>query len=148
MYDDIDEDYYKPIRIGNAFSSNYIDYESNGDKDKKLSIKDYFNEIRPYLNDLIDSYRTHSEWKVQLTMPIKFFSLKILKELLLRIIAAITDILISNEADEIIEKIFDYFLKRYQEGLERSIKGSEFVYGRVDLLHYIFLRKSLKRGGS
>ena len=43
MYDDIDEDYYKPIRIGNAFSSNYIDYESNGDKDKKLSIKDYFN---------------------------------------------------------------------------------------------------------
>ena len=75
-------------------------------------------------------------------------SLKILKELLLRIIAAITDILISNEADEIIEKIFGYFLKRYQEGLERSIKGSEFVYGRVDLLHYIFLRKSLNRGGS
>ena len=35
VYDDIDEDYYKPIRIGNAFSSNYIDYESNGDKDKK-----------------------------------------------------------------------------------------------------------------
>ena len=76
MYDDIDEDYYKPIRIGNAFSSNYIDYESNGDKAKKLSIKDYFNEIRPYLNDLIDSYRTHSEWKVQLTMAIKFFSFK------------------------------------------------------------------------
>ena len=56
--------------------------------------------------------------------------------------------MISNEADEIIEKIFDYFLKRYQEGLERSIKGSEFVYVRVDLLHYIFLRKSLNRGGS
>ena len=33
------EDYYKPIRIGNAFSSNYIEYESNGDKDKTLSIK-------------------------------------------------------------------------------------------------------------
>ena len=34
------EDYYKPIRIGNAFSSNYIEYESNGDKDKTLSIKE------------------------------------------------------------------------------------------------------------
>ena len=34
------EDDYKPIRIGNAFSSNYIEYESNGDKDKILFIDD------------------------------------------------------------------------------------------------------------
>ena len=26
-----EEDYYKPIRIGNAFSSTYIEYKSNGD---------------------------------------------------------------------------------------------------------------------
>ena len=26
------EDYYKPIRTGNAFSSSYIKYKSNGDK--------------------------------------------------------------------------------------------------------------------
>ena len=31
IYHNIDEDYYKPIRV-NAFSSNYIEYESNGDK--------------------------------------------------------------------------------------------------------------------
>ena len=30
----------------NAFSSNYIEYESNGDKDKPLSIEEYLNEIR------------------------------------------------------------------------------------------------------
>ena len=73
MYDDIDEDYYKPIRIGNSFSSNYIEYESNGDKGKTLSIEEYFDEIRPYLNNLIDSYRTQGQWKVQLTMRINFF---------------------------------------------------------------------------
>ena len=28
-YESYKEDYYKPIRIGNAFSSNYIKYESN-----------------------------------------------------------------------------------------------------------------------
>ena len=39
MYDDIDEDYYKPIRIGNAFSSNYIKYESNGDKENNYQLK-------------------------------------------------------------------------------------------------------------
>ena len=34
-----EEGYYKLIRIGNAFSSNYIEYKSNGEKDKPLSIK-------------------------------------------------------------------------------------------------------------
>ena len=34
-----EEDHYKPIRIGNAFSSNYIEHKSNGDKDKSLSVK-------------------------------------------------------------------------------------------------------------
>ena len=31
-----EEDYYKPVRTGNAFNRNYIEYESNGDKDKTL----------------------------------------------------------------------------------------------------------------
>ena len=30
-----EEDSYKPERIGNAFSSNYIEYKSNRNKDKK-----------------------------------------------------------------------------------------------------------------
>ena len=29
MYDDIDEDYYKPIKINSAFNDDYIEYESN-----------------------------------------------------------------------------------------------------------------------
>ena len=29
-----------PVNIGDAFSSNYIEYKSNGDKDKTLSMKD------------------------------------------------------------------------------------------------------------
>ena len=34
----INEDYYKPIRINEAFNSNYIEYASKRDKDKTLSI--------------------------------------------------------------------------------------------------------------
>ena len=30
------EDYYKPIKINNAFKNNYIEHQSNGDKDKTL----------------------------------------------------------------------------------------------------------------
>ena len=39
LYESDEEDYYKLIRTGNAFSSNYNEYESNGVKDKTLSIK-------------------------------------------------------------------------------------------------------------
>ena len=51
-------DSYKPVRIGNAFSSNYLEYKSNGDQDKTLSIKDYLDEIKPYLSDIINNHKT------------------------------------------------------------------------------------------
>ena len=41
-----------------------------------LSIKEYFAEIKPYLNDLIDDFKTQGEWKIQLTMTINFISSK------------------------------------------------------------------------
>ena len=42
--------------MGNAFSSNYTEYKSNGDKDKILSLKDYLNMIRPYLSHTINNH--------------------------------------------------------------------------------------------
>ena len=33
-----DEDYYKPTKTKSAFVDNYIEYESNGNKDKNLSL--------------------------------------------------------------------------------------------------------------
>ena len=38
LYESDEEGYYKPIRTGNLFSSNYIEYESNGNKYKTLFI--------------------------------------------------------------------------------------------------------------
>ena len=44
-----------------AFNNNYIQYESIGDKDKILSIKEYINIIRPYLSDIITDHKTEGE---------------------------------------------------------------------------------------
>ena len=44
------------------------------------------------------------------------------------------EILIGNGTDEINEGLFDSLLKRYQKGLEDSMKGGEFVFDNVDLL--------------
>ena len=46
------EDFHTPIRVGNFYSNNYIEYESNGDRDKNLSIEEYLNKIKQYLKIL------------------------------------------------------------------------------------------------
>ena len=42
------EKFYKPVRVTNFWSNNYFEYESNGDRNKTLSVKEYINKTRPY----------------------------------------------------------------------------------------------------
>ena len=39
-----------------------MEYESIGDKEKILSIKEYLNMIRLYLNDIINDHKNQGEW--------------------------------------------------------------------------------------
>ena len=43
--------------IKSSFKNNYKHYESSGDKDKKLSVKQYFYKIMQYLSDLINDHK-------------------------------------------------------------------------------------------
>ena len=47
------EDYYKPERVSNFWINNYIEYESNGDKNRNLLLDEYLNKIEPYLRNMI-----------------------------------------------------------------------------------------------
>ena len=58
------------------------------------------------------------------------------------------EIMIGSERDEIIEDLFESFLQKYQERIEESMRGSEFVYDSVDVLYYNLNKVSLSRGGS
>ena len=62
--------------VGNFWSGNYIGYESNGDRNKKLSIEEYLNKIRPYLKDIINNLKKSNTWKIQLTVAINLISSK------------------------------------------------------------------------
>ena len=53
-----------------------------------------------------------------------------------------------TETDEVIKELFNSFLRRYQEGLEAKMKGSSYIFERVDLLEYDLYKTSLNRGGS
>ena len=46
---------YKPTFVKGSHKGNYK-YESNRDKEKKLSVKQYLKKITPYLYDLINDH--------------------------------------------------------------------------------------------
>ena len=56
--------------------------------------------------------------------------------------------MMGTETDDIINKLFESFLKKYQEGLETKMEGSNFVFESVDLLYYSLYKISLNKGGS
>ena len=57
LFGEIDEVYYKPIKTKSAFDGNYTEYESKGDKDKNVSLKEYLYMIIPYLRDMINTHK-------------------------------------------------------------------------------------------
>ena len=49
---------------------------SNGDTNKALSIEEYLDKIRPYINDIINDLKKSDTGKLQLTIVINFISSK------------------------------------------------------------------------
>ena len=143
----ISEDYYKPIIVNTAFNSNYVMYESRGDKDKILTIIEYLDMIRPYLVDMINEHKTKSKWKIQLTVVINFISSKPDSDETRIIYTKSNKIEIMNGSDtnEVIEKLFQSLLRKYQENLEEKMRGSEFVLDDVNALYYDLNKISLNR---
>ena len=134
------------MKTKSAFNGNYIEYESKGDKDKNLSPKEYLNVIKLYLSDMINDHKTQSEWKIQLTMQINFISSKDSEETCtMHTKSHNIEIMMGNETDEIIEKLFESLLQNYQKDLEESMRGSEFVFDSIDLLYYHLQKIDLER---
>ena len=73
-----------------------------------LSTEEYLNEIRPYLNDIMNNHKIQGEFKIQLTTTINFMSSKNSNETrTMHSKSNNIEILIGNETDEIIEERFD-----------------------------------------
>ena len=143
-----EENYYKPVRVSNFWSNIYIEYESNGDRNKTLSLEEYINKIRPYLKDIINNLKKSDTWKIQLTTANTFISsVNNDDESLMHSESDYIDIMMNDETDEIIKEYFDSFKKRFQNNLE-SMKCSEFLLDYVHLLYYKCHKINPNCGGS
>ena len=160
LFYEINEDYYEPVKTKIAFKGNYIEYETRGDKGKNLSPEEYLDMIRPHLRDMINNHKAplegylgndnnlHGEWKIQLTRQINFASSLDPGEIrTMDSKSKNIEILIGSETDYIINKLFELFLQKYQEGLEEKMRDSKFVFERIDLLYYSLHKTNIKRKG-
>ena len=151
MFENIDDDddyYYKPILDKSCFNENYKYYESRGDKDKKLSVGQYLDMIKPYLSDLINDHKT-KKWKIQINMHVNFVSSNDTGEIhTIFVWSDNEEIRLGNETDDIIKGLINSFLNNYQKEEIILRNGSNFVFESVDLLSYHIHKTSLKRGKS
>ena len=103
-----EENYYKPVRVSNIWSNNYIEYESKGDRNKTQSVEEDLNKIRPYLRDIINNLKKSDTWKIQLTIEkIVIFSIDNDEECVMHSKIDSIEIMNNDEADIVIEKLFD-----------------------------------------
>ena len=58
------------------------------------------------------------------------------------------EVMIDNGTDEIIKNFFESVLQKHQKILEKSMKGSKYVFDSVDPLYYKLHKISLSRGES
>ena len=56
-YEKEEENYYNPVRLNNFWSNDCIEYKSNGDKNRILSVEVYIDKIRPSLKDITNDLK-------------------------------------------------------------------------------------------
>ena len=89
------------------------------------------------MRNIIIDLQNSDAWKIQLTIATNFISSKDSEE---------EHVIHSNsgnikftpysDANDVIEKLFKSLCSRYQENLETSMKGSDFIFDSVQLMYY------------
>ena len=82
---------------------------------------------------MIVDVRMPGEWKIQLTMEIKFMSSKDSSESQSKHSKSNSiEVMIDVDTYKLIGDLFNLLLQRYQNGLEQSMKGNNFVFDFFD----------------
>ena len=106
-----EEEYYcKTVIISNVRNNDYIKYESNSDRNKNVSVKEYLNVIKPYLKDMIIDLQISDMWKIQLTIAINFISSKDVDEqCVMHSKSENIEVMLYDDAYEVLIKFLSHF---------------------------------------
>ena len=97
-----------------------------------------------------DSNNNRAEWKIQLTMQNSCISTRSFEDMLtIYTKSEPVEILIGSDTEDVIDKLFNTLLQRFQCARETSTEiESEFIPDSVELLYYYFQRIDIRRGES
>ena len=145
-----DADYYKLILAKSSFKNNYEYYEIRGDRNKRLSVKQYLTKIIPQLTELINKKKNnHNEQKIQLSMGVNFMCvIDKEKTRTFHVKSDNEDIRIGNDTSNIINELIKSFLSNYQKEKQILRGGSNYIFENVYMLGIHFHNIKLKRGES
>ena len=99
-------------------------------------LDEYLNKIKPYLKDIIIDLQGSDASKIQLTITINFISSKDTEEE--RVMYSMSyNIKFTSYSDvnEVVNELFESILSKYQNNLEKSIRGTDFIFDLVKLMH-------------
>ena len=102
------------------------------------------------MGDLINLYKTQGEWKLQLSAEISFVSQKpdSDEKRVMYTRSICEEFMTGSETEEITEKLIMSLLQKYQDNLQNKMKGSDFIFNRVNYLFYDFNRITIGKGES
>ena len=93
------------------------------------------------------SFQKSNTWKIQLKIAAIFICSKdVDEERVMHSKSGNTELMPYDNANEVVNELFELLLSRYQIGLETSIKWSDFVVDSVQLLYYKCHKINFKRG--
>ena len=98
------------------------------------------------MRDIIIDLQSSDTWKIQLTFEINFISSKDTEEEC--VIHSTNGNVKSTPYNKVVNELFELLCSKYQDNLETSIRGSEFIFDLVQLMHYKCHEVNFKRDGS
>ena len=65
LFEQDEEHIYKSVRLGNFYGNNYVKYDIIDVRKKALLVKEYLDEIKSNLKDIINDLNKSDIWKIQ-----------------------------------------------------------------------------------
>ena len=101
------------------------------------------------MRNIIIDLQNSAIWKIQLIIATNFISSEDAEEE--RVMHSRSNNIkftSYNDANEVVDKLFESLRSRYQGNLETSMRESDFIFDSVQMMYYKFHKVNFRRGGS
>ena len=101
------------------------------------------------MRDIIIDLQSSDTWKIHLIIAINFiFSKDTEEERVMHSTSVNIKFTPYNNENEVVNELFDLLRLKYQDNLNTSMRGSDFIFDSVQLMYYKCHKVNYKRVGS